>query len=172
MLTRTYSQEYLVRYQCLPPEIRLKVGHVFRVHALEGSIPSSPTMPNTNIDKRRAYSRNWMAKRRGDWFAKNGPCVSCGSHDNLQLDHIDPDLKVDHKVWSWSLARREAELRKCQVLCIDCHKTKTARQRREKMEHGTLGMYGICGPPRCSTCKKAMRDWKRGRRGMEDALNG
>jgi hypothetical protein len=44
----------------------------------------------------------------------------------LELDHVDPALKVSHRVWSWARERREAELAKCQVLCHDCHVAKTA----------------------------------------------
>lgn len=45
--------------------------------------------------------------------------------DNLEVDHIDPDQKISHKVWSWAKPRRDAELAKCQVLCNKCHKNKT-----------------------------------------------
>lgn len=57
-------------------------------------------------------------------------CVQCGECDpqKLQLDHIDMNGKAtehDHKIWSWSKERREAEIAKCQVLCKDCHAKKT-----------------------------------------------
>ena len=57
----------------------------------------------------------------------NGPCVKCGCWDldQLEVDHIDPNTKVSHRVWSWSKERRENELAKCQVLCRACHLTKT-----------------------------------------------
>ena len=29
--------------------------------------------------------------------------------------------KKDHKIWSWSKQRREAEIKKCVVLCRKCH---------------------------------------------------
>lgn len=32
--------------------------------------------------------------------------------------------KINHRVWSWAEARREAELAKCQILCHDCHVAK------------------------------------------------
>lgn len=35
-----------------------------------------------------------------------------------------------------------------------------------QIKHGTLSGYAKCGPPRCEECRKAMRDWKRGRRAM------
>lgn len=66
--------------------------------------------------------RLWIAQRRADWFAGKS-CLRCGT--DLQLDHIDSEQKVDHRIWSWSAERREVELAKCQVLCEPCHKWKT-----------------------------------------------
>jgi len=76
-------------------------------------------------EKKREYQRQWMAARRAEWFAENGPCALCGSWDDLELDHVDPATKVHHVVWSWSKARREAELAKCRALCETCHKAKS-----------------------------------------------
>lgn len=78
-------------------------------------------------ESQRDYQREWIAKRRAEWFVGK-ECAVCGSIDNLELDHIDPstkDLKLrgshNNAIWSWSAVRREAELLKCQVLCHDCH---------------------------------------------------
>jgi hypothetical protein len=76
-------------------------------------------------ERMREYKRKWIAKRRADWLADNGPCIRCGSWDDLEVDHIDQGKKVAHKVWSWSQARRDAELAKCQVLCKGCHLDKS-----------------------------------------------
>lgn len=79
--------------------------------------------------KRRAYLNAYQNARikrlREEWFAKNGPCVKCGSSKDLQVDHVDSTKKVTHRVWSWSKIRREAELAKCQVLCAECHRDKS-----------------------------------------------
>lgn len=76
----------------------------------------------------RAYQREWMKRRRDEWIAQNGPCAQCGSQDRLQVDHLDPALKLSHRVWSWAKEKREAELAKCQVLCCSCHHAKTVQQ--------------------------------------------
>jgi len=52
--------------------------------------------------------------------------LKCGSWKKLELDHIDPKTKESHKIWSWSEERRNKELKKCQVLCYDCHNIKSS----------------------------------------------
>ena len=55
----------------------------------------------------------------------------------LELDHIDPDTKtynVSKMVSSmhFSLDRIKVEIRKCQVLCANCHRIKTLEEREIK----------------------------------------
>jgi hypothetical protein len=78
-------------------------------------------VPYADPDAQREYQRVWLARRRDEWFSANGPCSECGSWENLELHHLDPTQKVSHRVWSWSLARRTAELAKCTSLCRTCH---------------------------------------------------
>lgn len=49
----------------------------------------------------------------------------------LQIDHKKPEHKklAIAKIWSFTKARRDAELAKCQVLCDDCHDKKTEDDR-------------------------------------------
>lgn len=113
-------------------------------------------MSYLNPVKQADYQRNWIAARRAEWLAANGPCVFCGSSERLEVDHIDPATKTSHNVWSWSRERREEELAKCRVLCYDCHKKVTSEQRRAKTKHGTYGRYRYheC---RCVLCVEACR---------------
>jgi hypothetical protein len=92
--------------------------------------------------------------------------VACGSFENLEIDHIDPGDK-EHSigsVWSWSKERREAELKKCQVLCRSCHRAKTRRDFGWSL-HGSYGYKRGC---RCSQCRgahaKHNRDYNRRKR--------
>jgi 5-methylcytosine-specific restriction endonuclease McrA len=57
-----------------------------------------------------------------------GMCVRCNSIDNLEFDHIDPRTKEFNLSANWSclLSKWLTELDKCQLLCTDCHKIKTA----------------------------------------------
>jgi 5-methylcytosine-specific restriction endonuclease McrA len=84
-------------------------------------------MPYADPDRQREYMRLWIASRRAEYFTGKN-CVNCDSTEQLELDHIDRTVKIDHKIWSWSKARREAELVKCQILCKECHKKKTAQE--------------------------------------------
>lgn len=113
-------------------------------------------MPYKDPEEQMAYQRRWVAARRAGWLEENGPCIRCGDWSNLETDHIDPSRKISHNVWSWSLARRDAELEKCQVLCVSCHREKTAEARRNSTPHGKEVMYRKyrC---RCRRCK----EWKR-----------
>jgi hypothetical protein len=82
-------------------------------------------------EKRRAYhreyDRKWLAARRNAWLAENGPCVDCGTWDDLQIDHVDASTKISSRVWSWSEKKRLAELAKCVVRCRVDHQEKTVR---------------------------------------------
>lgn len=61
------------------------------------------------------------------------PCVQCGESDPvvLEFDHIDRDIKdanICRAIWAnWSMKRLLAEIAKCQVLCANCHRRKTAK---------------------------------------------
>lgn len=126
-----------------------------RMAEAAGSTPADSTMPYRNIERKRAYQRERVAKVRADWIASNGPCA-CGSTQGLEVDHIDPALKVDHRVWSWSPARRAKELAKCQVLCGRCHIEKTSAA-RTKPQHGTNSAY-VNLRCRCTACRIAHRE--------------
>lgn len=111
-------------------------------------------MPYKDLRKKREYQRLRLAEARSKWLTENGPCVHCGGDFELEVDHIDRSQKVDHKVWSWSKQRRDAELAKCQVLCSDCHNKKTSEERKVPIPHGTDGGY-TRHKCRCPRCKQA-----------------
>jgi hypothetical protein len=112
------------------------------------------SMPFKDPEKKRAYQREWYAKRRASYL-EDKSCAVCGSTDRLEVDHKDPKQKLSHRVWSWTATRREAELEKCQVLCYEHHLEKTKRQAEESRQHGhTLYRHGC----RCDICKQAQRE--------------
>jgi len=78
-------------------------------------------MPYKNKEKQRQYQNKWAKNRREKWLLDNGPCVICGSWENLEVHHKDPTQKESHKIWTWCEERRLVELIKCEVRCSDCH---------------------------------------------------
>ena len=78
-----------------------------------------------DLVNKRKYQREWIKSRRTKYFLENGPCVKCGSDKDLQLDHINPETKITHRIWSRSEEFRNKELAKCQILCKDCHRLKS-----------------------------------------------
>lgn len=117
----------------------------------------------------RAYQRDWLAARRDAWLAATGPCFRCGSWERLEIDHVDPAVKVTAAVWSWAPERRDAELAKCQVLCEDCHRRKTTREAHSSWESSTEPHRGPAAPGttgayrrgcRCVDCCRAQSRYK------------
>ena len=82
-------------------------------------------------DKQRAYQRAWLHNRKRAFY-KDKCCVKCGSKEQLELDHINPAEKVTHRVWSWTEAKRNIEIAKCQVLCKACHLEKTLDEQKQR----------------------------------------
>lgn len=66
-------------------------------------------------------------------YLKEHPCVECGEDDPivLEFDHINAETKtatVSKLMLGGSIDELISEIAKCQVLCSNCHKRKTARQ--------------------------------------------
>ena len=117
------------------------------------------------------YMKNYMLKR---YHARRneaieylgGECVSCNSKEDLELDHIKPDLKSFNisKLWSCSISKFREELNKCQLLCKFCHSNKSILEAGKKIAkgfHETVSTYRYC---KCEACKKAKAEcfqkWK------------
>ena len=91
-----------------------------------------------------------------------GKCVRCGSTEHLEFDHIEPDLKSFTITSRIHTAPEEVileELKKCQLLCSQCHDEKTLEDLGQVSAigtHGTLSSYRYC---KCDLCKKAKNDY-------------
>ena len=61
---------------------------------------------------------------------RRNPCVDCGSGDLrvLEFDHVrGTKLSTVSELWSSgvSIARLQAEIDKCEVVCANCHRIRT-----------------------------------------------
>jgi 5-methylcytosine-specific restriction endonuclease McrA len=112
-------------------------------------------MPRT----RAAYMRTYIKARRRVRRARliellGGQCVRCGSTDELEFDHIDPETKVFAVGSDMSRAwdKLVEEGLKCQLLCRECHVAKGIEDRPEPAHSYYRYWYYGC---RCATCKAA-----------------
>lgn len=99
----------------------------------------TPTTSQTSRTTRRAIGQ--VARRRIEnrrivlAYLATRACVDCGNPDPvvLEFDHRDPKQKlgaVSMMVMSKRWARVRAEIEKCEVRCVNCHRRKTARDYR------------------------------------------
>lgn len=83
--------------------------------------------------------RSWNVSRRDKYYDQvteyllGHPCVDCGEADPivLEFDHRDPTIKdgeVTKLLGYASWERIEAEMDKCDVVCSNCHRKRTAKQ--------------------------------------------
>lgn len=97
------------------------------------------TWRNAHREEHRANQRRQAAarylRRKQEAIAfLGGVCVVCGTTEDLEFDHIHPgtvSFRVAmnlHRRWETLLP----ELEKCQLLCFECHKDKTERERKAR----------------------------------------
>jgi hypothetical protein len=70
-------------------------------------------------------------RRLLDYFETH-PCVDCGESDPvvLEFDHLrDKSFDVCAKLVTYRWERILEEIRKCEVVCANCHRRRTARRR-------------------------------------------
>jgi HNH endonuclease len=66
-------------------------------------------------------------------YFKQHPCVDCGETDAvvLEFDHIrDKSFAIGTALTSYGWDKIVAEIEKCEVVCANCHRRRTARRRR------------------------------------------
>jgi hypothetical protein len=126
-------------------------------------------MPKYSREKMRDYMRVYRQERL-DWALDllGRRCVVCGATERLQFDHVDPATKTKPVTTMLHASRMafESEVKKCQLLCHEHHKTKSNAERRQRparpivVRHGTAWAYNEHGC-RCEPCKEAKRAARR-----------
>lgn len=129
-------------------------------------------MPYKDPVKSTEYKRKWVNDRRDFWVDyMGGKCVSCGTKERLEFDHVDRSTKVfePRMLWSRKIETIIEELMKCQLLCHECHKLKTSMENTKVHEHGSYTLYKTykC---RCQLCKDANASRVRNQRRKQKGL--
>lgn len=82
---------------------------------------------NENQKLLRKRNRNYIVN-----YLKQNPCKDCGEDDFivLEFDHLkDKDFNLaDAGRSGYSLERIKKEIAKCDVVCANCHRRRTAKQ--------------------------------------------
>lgn len=79
--------------------------------------------------QRRARERSQAVVRE---YLLTHPCVDCGEADLvvLEFDHVrgEKAANVSKLVHDKNIARLKAEMEKCEVVCANCHRRRTAQR--------------------------------------------
>lgn len=82
----------------------------------------------------RAFSA-FQKDRRVAWLTalKSGPCTDCGQQfpkEVMEFDHLgEKKFDISFGVFHKSVGVVLAELKKCELVCANCHRLRTARRR-------------------------------------------
>ena len=98
-----------------------------------------------NYDRARKKTRDARVNRR-EWIntLKDNPCLDCGGRfpsECMDFDHV-----LGTKIYgigtmvSYKPSLLNEELKKCELVCANCHRIRTKKRRNEKQK---LGIYSL-----------------------------
>ena len=105
-------------------------------------------MTSYKKDKQKQYKRNSITKKRLRQYIveykTSNPCTDCGiSYEKepwlMEFDHLDAKEKLGgifhiiNHYQSW--ARLYAEMDKCELVCVICHRRRTAKRGNWKIDY-------------------------------------
>jgi 5-methylcytosine-specific restriction endonuclease McrA len=100
------------------------------------------------VVKNTRGSRQKLKDYVDDYLSRN-PCAVCGETDLvvLEFDHVHgKDATIANLIrLNVPLSRLQEEIEKCQVLCVNCHRRKTAKERAWYRCRELPGLYVIRG---------------------------
>jgi hypothetical protein len=103
------------------------------------------------MPRRTEYFRTYIKAKKRERRQRlvtmlGGKCVRCGTMEDLEFDHIDPQSKnfsiCAHLTKAWNDLVAEAQL--CQLLCHACHVAKGAEDRPEPKHGRYMYLYHRC----------------------------
>ena len=128
---KAYNRKYRAKYQ---EKIRQKARDRNKTEAWKAYNREYYKKNREKIQTRKkAYSHEYFSRQRDVlWdLRENKTCAHC-PHDqvrHLEFDHLDPTKKIALVTRITNIVKLRAEAAKCQLLCIWCHRIKSAAQR-------------------------------------------
>jgi len=92
------------------------------------------TREEYNSYMKEYMARRYLRRREAALHQLGGRCAVCGAKEDLVFDHVDASTKsfsIARRIAGASEAKLQEELKKCQLLCADCHQKKTSRLTEE-----------------------------------------
>lgn len=93
-----------------------------------------------------------------------GKCNDCGTEEDLEFDHVDPETKsftITSKMFT-ALDVLFAEVDKCVLRCKPCHKTRSDLQKSVEHGQGASGKRNCA----CELCRKQKSEYNRMYKGL------
>lgn len=127
-LLRRHASIEEIRTEIRKCEVRCIVCHRIR---------TKRQYPPPNINNRRGRSRFRLQKYVRDYLAAHS-CVDCNetNTDILEFDHVrGKKYKAVSELvgWAYGIGRIREEIDKCDVVCVKCHRMRTAIRGRWKI---------------------------------------
>lgn len=114
---------------------------------------------NSNAYMAEYMNRRYHQRRARAIAILGGCCVICGSTESLEIDHADRATKLIDlgRRWSTSESAYLAELAKCQLLCRQHHKEKSANEASVAHGGGVSGKRNC----KCAPCRARKSEYNR-----------
>ncbi len=94
--------------------------------------------PKNNVTERSRAALRKDKLREYIISLKGGPCTDCGKkypHYVMDFDHVRgiKVIPVSKMITNGSIARITEEVKKCELVCSNCHRVRTWKRWREKL---------------------------------------
>ena len=116
----------------------MQESRLYRVRHPDKSAEARKKWRAKNPRKVKEMSRRQYARSKAiiDEIRRNAECVDCGNPDDrvLDFDHVPERGKKLRNVTNASLGviKREEELKKCDIVCANCHRIREYERREAK----------------------------------------
>jgi len=143
---RKYRREYMREWRKRNPECDREYTRRYRLRNPEKCKIIAEKSRLRHLDTGRRCSLKSKSKRRGmiDAIKLKYGCADCGYNEHacaLDFDHVrGKKLFAIASYITLAWPRIEKEIAKCEVVCANCHRIRTAQRRKKKSggKHGRI----------------------------------